>query len=271
MSNEYDKIIRENIEEVILPLADKILGISPVSMEEIPDDLQTTIERKPDFLKKVITESGEEFILQIEFQANDNTEMVYRMLEYRSIITRKYRLTVRQFVLYMGEGKSEMVSLIDEQNLQFNYVLKNISDYHYQALLTSDIPEEIVLAILSDFQGQHPEEVIRRILEKIIAIVPNTLKLQRYLRQLGVLSKLRNLQNDTFKLIQDMPIEFDIETDYLFQKGEIKGEIKGKQKGKQEIVTNMLSSGQLTAEQIANFTGVDLQEVIRIRDSIKNQ
>ena len=44
MSNEYDKIIRENIEAVILPLADKILGISPTLIEEIPDDLQTTIE-----------------------------------------------------------------------------------------------------------------------------------------------------------------------------------------------------------------------------------
>ena len=87
------------------------------------------------------------------------------------------------------------------------------------------------------------------------------LKLQRYLRQLGVLSKLRNLQDVTFKQIEDMPIDYDIETDYLFRKGE--------DKGTEKIIRNMLKNGQLTTEQIANFTGVDLQEVVRIQAGMK--
>lgn len=48
MSQDYDKIFKENIEEIILPLAKKVLNIDPEGLEEIPDDLQHTIERKPD-------------------------------------------------------------------------------------------------------------------------------------------------------------------------------------------------------------------------------
>ena len=35
MPNEYDRIIKENIEAVILPLSDKLFGIRPEAMEEL--------------------------------------------------------------------------------------------------------------------------------------------------------------------------------------------------------------------------------------------
>jgi len=60
MAQDYDKILRENIEKVIITLAQKLLGIDPTTLEEIPDDLQYTIERKPDLLKKVKPGGGAE-------------------------------------------------------------------------------------------------------------------------------------------------------------------------------------------------------------------
>jgi hypothetical protein len=50
MGNDYDRIIKENIEAVILPLLEKLLGLErPGKLEHIPDELQLTLERKPDF------------------------------------------------------------------------------------------------------------------------------------------------------------------------------------------------------------------------------
>lgn len=54
MGQDYDKILKENIEALIIPLADQLLGLSLGQLEELPDDLQVTLERKPDFLKHVI-------------------------------------------------------------------------------------------------------------------------------------------------------------------------------------------------------------------------
>ncbi|MEM6841976.1 MAG: hypothetical protein AAF632_07100 [Bacteroidota bacterium] len=45
MANEYDKIIKENIEAVILPLSNKLFGILPEAMEEVTVDLQLTARR----------------------------------------------------------------------------------------------------------------------------------------------------------------------------------------------------------------------------------
>lgn len=67
-SSQYDKIFKENIEAVIPALMQKVLGITAVQSEELPDDLLHTKERKPDVLKKVTDEWGEIFILQIECQ-----------------------------------------------------------------------------------------------------------------------------------------------------------------------------------------------------------
>jgi hypothetical protein len=51
-SNQYDKIFKENIEAVIPSLMLNILGINAISVEELPDDVQHTKERKPDVFKE---------------------------------------------------------------------------------------------------------------------------------------------------------------------------------------------------------------------------
>ncbi len=161
-------------------------------------------------------------------------------------------------------------------NITFNFTLKDVKEYDYQNLIASDIPEEVILAVLSDFQDQPPEEVIRLILERIVKIVPDKLKLQRYLRQLGVLSKLRNLQPLTFKKLDDMPIEYDIQTDYLFLKGKEAGAIEGVAEGMKEgrkegrkegqtaVIVNMLKSGKLNHAQIAEFTGLSVKKIKQV-------
>ncbi len=79
MAQHYDKIFKENIEELILPLAKKVLSLNLENLEELKDDLQTTIERKPDFLKKVVSNDKKQsdYILHIEFQTVDEPKMVY--------------------------------------------------------------------------------------------------------------------------------------------------------------------------------------------------
>ena len=69
-----------------------------------------------------------------------------------------------------------------------------------------------------------------------------------------------------------MAVEYDIETDYLFQRGKQKGIKEGRDEGreaeKQKFVFNMLKSGQLTDQQIATFAGVSIAYVERIKATI---
>lgn len=52
-TNQYDKIFKENIEAVIPSLMLNVLEINAIAIEELPDDIQHTKERKPDVLKKI--------------------------------------------------------------------------------------------------------------------------------------------------------------------------------------------------------------------------
>ena len=80
MANEYDKIFKENIEELLPYLAHRLLNIDAATFEELPDDLQITVERKPDFLKRIKpADALPTYLLHIEFQYETDAEMPYRM------------------------------------------------------------------------------------------------------------------------------------------------------------------------------------------------
>ena len=100
----FDKIIKENMVAIFTPLLEKLLNLSIKATSEIKDKLQVTIEREPDFLKRIIDKDDREFILQLEFQTQNDPGMRYRMAEYKAILQRKFHVPVRQFVIYLGKA-----------------------------------------------------------------------------------------------------------------------------------------------------------------------
>jgi hypothetical protein len=127
------------------------------------------------------------------------------------------------------------------------------------------VPEEIILAVLADFKKHKPAEVIRKILERLTAIGQEEILLRKYVRQLSMLARLRNLTQETHKQVQDMGLLYDITKDYLYQEGVV----KGKHEGKHEVVVTMLKDGTLPLEKIAALTGVALNEVNQIAQELK--
>jgi hypothetical protein len=126
--------------------------------------------------------------------------------------------------------------------------------------LTSDKPEEILLAILSNFGSNSPEEVIRGILQKIERILGKGLLLQKYTRQLQILSMLRKLQPQTNKIIQNMSLTIDIREDIVYKQGILDA--------KEEVIIKMLAESNLTIAQIANFLNVEEAIVERIKKTL---
>jgi hypothetical protein len=264
-SQEYDKIFKENIEELIIPFAEKLLNINPKNLREIPNDLQTTLERKPDFLKKVIADrkenkKGKDFILHIEFQTVDEKQMAHRMNEYYAILYRKYQLDVHQYVFFIGEGKAKMEKRIEAKNLSFRFEVINMQDFSYELFLNSNKPEEVILAILADFGKQSSETVIKNILQKIKDLpIENSIQKKTVIR-LEVLSKLRKLQSQIIEQLNAMALTYNIEEDLRYKQGEMKRAI--------ESITEMLKDG-LAYEKIAKYAKVSKEFVEEIAKQIK--
>ncbi len=261
MANDYDKILKENIASLLLPLTEKYLNIKIIDSRELKDKLQTTIEKEPDFIRIVKTDTEEEFTLHIEFQTQDEEGMIYRMQEYYGLLRRKHGLPIKQFVIYLGKQPSEMQTQLVPQEVFTGFSLKSLRDYSCESLLDSQIPEEIILAILSDFNKQNPTETIRRILDKLQGIAADEITLRKYIRQLTILARLRNLTKETQKQIQDMGLTYNVMEDYLYQEGQ-----KTKEK---DIVIKMLKDKTLSIEKIADLIGVTVDDVKQIEKELK--
>lgn len=199
--NLFDKIIKENAGNVFLPLVAKQLGITIVSSKVLPEKLQTTIEREVDFLRLVKTSKGEEMIIHIEFQTQSDKEILYRISEYHGIELRKHKIKIKHFVVYLGKSKPNMQTQLKDAEIFSGFELINIHDINYDTFLSSQVPEEILLAILANFEEEKSEAVIRLIIKKLNADCKSKSDLRKFVKQLTVLSRLRNLDEQTKKIV----------------------------------------------------------------------
>jgi hypothetical protein len=264
MANDYDKIFKENIAALFLPLSEKYLGIKITRSEELKDKLQTTIEKEPDFLRIVETDTEERFILHLEFQSADEDGMIYRMQEYYGILRKKYKLPVKQFVVYLGQRASSMQTRLAPEEVFTGFTLKSLREYDHQSLLSSDVPEEIILAILTDFEGNKAEDVLKSILLKLQAVSEQEITLRKYIRQLAMLARLRNLVQETQNQVKNMGLTYNITEDPLYQEGLLKGEEKGQKVREKSLITEMLRDGTLTVEKIASLAKVPVDYVKQV-------
>ena len=271
---DFDKIIKENIEAIFLPLVEKLLGIRISNAVDLPEKLQSTIEREPDFLKKVTGEDGVEFILHLEFQTTDEPKMVYRMAEYKALLQRKFEIPVRQYVIYLGTEKPKMrTELLDEEKVT-GFQLQNIHELPVNQVLESDVPEEIILAILTDFPDIDAGRVVNHIIKKLLKVSEDEATLNRYIQQLLILSRLRKLDREIEKQVNAMPITYDIEQDYLYNKAYNKAYniayAEATKEAKKGTIIEMLKDPSLTLEKIASFTKTSVKFVKQVQEELKS-
>lgn len=274
--NLYDRIFRENAKYIFIPLIEQELNIKITSFQELQEKFTKTIERETDFLYRVTTSEKKEILLHIEFQTQDDKDMLYRMAEYHGLIYKKHRLPVQHIVIYLGTGKSKMKSKIPSEELFLGFDLINIHELNTTSLLSSQVPEVVLLALLSDYEQERTEAILRLIIIQLKAISKSANDLNKYLQQLILLSRLRKLEDTTIKILSTMPITYDITTDYLYKQGEIKGIKEGIQKERQRFqkekikgIQLLLKIGQLTNNQIAEAMNVSVDFVQKVKEQME--
>ncbi|MGB3780094.1 MAG: hypothetical protein WA960_17145 [Tunicatimonas sp.] len=128
------------------------------------------------------------------------------------------------------------------------------------------------MAVLGDFQNESPEAVVAKVVKRLLEASQDTTKLQRYVRQLVVMSKLRNLQEETLLNIEKMPFDFDIETDVIYQRGKQEGIERGIERGVEEkrdrMIVEMLRDGALSLEKIAVYASVSIDYVKELQQQL---
>ncbi|WP_432713049.1 hypothetical protein [Pedobacter sp.] len=280
-SNQYDKIIKENLEVTLPVIIKDMLGLEIQSSEELPDDVQHTKERKPDALKKVTDRAGNTFVLQVEFQVEDEREMVYRMAEYYIMLMRRYKLPIKQFVVFLKDVHPVMPTFLTTDHFNYDFKLIRIAEANYKLFLKSDNPEVKMLGILANFNEEDSYNVVKSIIESIQFATKGDFAESRYFKQLRILLQLRNSVEQQFeKAMETVTKFFKEENDFLYRKGEEKGREEGREEGIEEkslkVVENLILELGSSDEQAARIADVTVDFVQKIRaelngDKAKNQ
>ncbi len=258
--NQYDKIVKENIESIIPALMETVLGFKVVESVVLKEKLQQTKEKEADALRLITDPEGNQFILHLEFQVEDYKKMIYRMLDYWALLKSKYEYSVKQFVIYIGEKHPKMPVKLEVDDNYFQFKLINISEYNYLKFIKSSKPEDIIMAVLSDFGKNTSEIALNHIIHRLEETIDDNRTFQKYITQLRVLSKLRNLDIKLDDMIHNWDKYIDAENDYLY--------IRGQKAQQEKVVTNLLSQTDFGNEKIANIANVTIEFVENVKEKL---
>ena len=221
----YDKIMRENLLELFLPLVAEQLNFTIKKVSPLPDKQPTTVVRETDSFLLIETDSETEpkFILHIEFERTDNPDMIYRMVEYHGIELMKYRLPIKHVVVYLGEKPPKMRTSLRKEEIFESFTLVNIHETSPQVWLNYDEPERIIMAILGNYEKENAKIILEAIIRKLRKVCKSDDEVKKFIKQLIIISlpssRERNLESLTIKISNEMPLLIDIEKDYLYNLG----------------------------------------------------
>ena len=178
------------------------------------------------------------------------------MLDYYGMLERKYKIPVKQFVIFLGSDKPTMPTELDRERLKFSYPLVLLSNLDYRIFLNSNKPEEIILSILANFKGENPENALKQILVRVKETTKGDFSLNRYFNQLRILAQLRNLVPNLKNAMDSIAEYIKEEKDVLY--------LRGQENEKTKFVAYLIREGNKTFEQIADIaeTTVDFVKAV---------
>lgn len=277
---EKDIVSKQLLRRLLVDIAEYLLGLSLREAELMETEQQRVEDRRSDLTARVVDAQGARYVLHLEIQDANHPRMPDRMLRYLSDIRLAHPgETVYQYLLYIGRDPLTMADGLDTPQLRYHYPVIDMHRLDYRQLLAQNSPDAVVLAILGDFRGQPPQQVVRELLERLIQLTGGAGQpLRDYLLMLEVLAQNRDLAPLVREVYQMLHVELERLPSYCLglEQGQAKGRLEGRQEGWQEgrqegrqeaaraVAQRLLARG-MSPEDVADITGLPFAEVARLR------
>ncbi len=180
--NTYDRMFKENAEHIFIPLIEQELGLGIKKYRALPEKMSKTIERELDFLYIINENTEDEFMLHLEFQAQNDKNMLHRMAAYHGLAFAKYKKPIRHIVIYSGKEKLDMRKKLKPREVFHSFEIINIRHMDAHKFLVSEVPEIIILALLAAYPKKDAELMLRHIIQRLkeVCHLRKTLENTRY-------------------------------------------------------------------------------------------
>ena len=222
----------------------------------------TELSLQPLRADALILLQGEPVILQVEFQTQPDAQMAFRMADYRLRVYRRFpHKLMHQVVVYLRPSQSPLV-------YQTRFELPGTS-HEFHVIRLWEEPTEAFLkapglfpfAVLS--KTENPTAVLEEVSKRIEAISEPRQK-RDVAASAGILAGLVLEKQVIHQLLRQQLMRESVIYQEIEAVGIRKGKAEGKAEKASEIAMNLLKS-QMSLEQIAQVTGLSLEQVQRLR------
>jgi len=255
-----DIISRDTLKRLTTDLARHLLGIEAEAIELLETQNQRVEDRRADLVARMRASDASEFLLHVEIANNNKNDMPLRMLRYYTDIRLAgHRGALRQFLIYIGTDPLTMPDGLQEPGLlDYRYGLVDMHQVNCAGLLVQDNPDALVLAVLCDFGGRQPQEVLSYIVRRLKDLLgADEQRFREYMTMLEILSENRGLKAQVVEA-QRMLTQIDITQLPSYSIGYEDGESRGEA----QIVRRLLT--RLDAGEVADLLGLSAADVERI-------
>jgi predicted transposase YdaD len=269
----YDKTLKALFEDIFKRgILLKSISNEAKEVSDIDTVFKNPSELRIDYAKKIVNKDENTFILHIEFQSDIDDKFANRMLAYYQVLTEKYNEEIEQILIYVGSPKTKpIIDFIKHKNLFFKFNVLDFSHIPYENLINSNSPSEVILALLCNFHGDSPNDIVQKIESRLQEISSSKTEHKKYLKYLLNLVNLRKFDESIVKKIKAMPITADIregtvyqyikhqfENEFLDKKRKI--EDKAKNATLKNIALNMFNEG-FSLEVISKIINVPIKDL----------
>ena len=214
----FDGTLKDLFQQQPTSLLLDLTGGVPVK-EFLNVELPSVQERRLDLVLLL----ADKTLLHIELQSANDADMGLRMLEYYTLLWRRYRMPVRQVVLYVGLPDMAMKASLTSDCLQFSFGLRDIREWNAQDLLKSSLPGDQILSVLG--RTEDDNALVASVLKRIGSMPVN--RRDRALRYILNLAALRKLEIIMAAEVRKMAIEYDWSGYPAVQEAREEGEARG--------------------------------------------
>jgi len=264
-----DIISRDILKRLTEALVHRILGLEAKVIEPLETQNQRVEDRRADLVARMRDRDGEEFLLHVEVANNNDSNMPLRMLRYYTDIRlAKHHGPIRQFLIYIGSERLAMPAGLDEPGFEgYRYGLVDMHRIDCSGLLTQDNPDALVLAILCNFGGRNPKEVVGYIVQRLRELLGKDERgFREYMNMLEIYSENRDLQPQ-IKEAEHMLTRADVERLPSFAIGFERGTAEGLEKGKAQLVRRLLNRfGVVEISELLELTSEEVKRIAMAGD-----
>ena len=289
--NKYDKILHEIGDAAIFPIVTEALNIQVHKFSYRKTKMQTTLEREVDECYWIETEDGGEVILHLEYQAQNDPKMVLRVNLYVAMIRYFYPdKKIESVVVFIGDEEPTMRTELFPHEIFTGFEMIVAKKLNHKKLLASNEPNQVLLAILADYEKKDAEAVIRQIVTRLKKLCKTEKDLVKCCKQLLIFSIIRKLSKETQKILENMPVHINIAESAVFKSTfesellefrrraeEAENRVEQEREEKEKVlkaldnsIISLLKYSSLSVSEIAASLNVKIELVLKIKEKLGN-